>query len=151
MGADTLTDARRAMALLPRATFLLTAAHEGRRAGQIVGCAQPCADEPMLICVAARKGHTIEPLIRDSRAFAICRIEPDDRLLLRKFGPLRVPESQNDPFDSIETDRLISGSPIPRRSLLALDCEVVRHLDIEADHELYIGLVLGGRVYAERT
>lgn len=145
------SDARRALSFFPTGAYLLTSAFEQRRAGQLVASVQPCADEPMLVCIAARKGHTIEPLIRDSHAFAICRIDPDDRLLLKAFATLRTPDSPTDPFDSLETLRLITGAPIPARSLAALDCEVFRHLDVEADHELYIGRVLAGRIFDGRA
>jgi hypothetical protein len=32
-----------------------------------------------------------------------------------------------------------------------MDCTVMRHLDVEADHELYIGQVLACRVYASQV
>jgi flavin reductase (DIM6/NTAB) family NADH-FMN oxidoreductase RutF len=141
-------EARRAMAMFPRGLYLLTAAHERRRAGQLLETVSPCADEPPLICVAARKGHSIEPVIRDSHAFAVCRVHRDDLLLQRRFGFRRAPDSGGDPFDPLELDQLATGSPVPRRSMAALDCRVVRHLDLDADHELYIGLVVAGRIYA---
>jgi flavin reductase (DIM6/NTAB) family NADH-FMN oxidoreductase RutF len=147
MPGSSLAEARRAFALFPKGSFLLTACFENKRAGQIVQSVQPCADEPMLICVAARKGHPIEPLIRDAHHFAICRFDPEDKLILRNFGG---PPARSDAFDSLELDRLASGAPVPRRSLAALDCLVLRHLDLEADHELYIGQVLAGRTYSDR-
>jgi flavin reductase (DIM6/NTAB) family NADH-FMN oxidoreductase RutF len=146
----SIVDARRALALFPRGLFLLTSCFEHKRAGQFVESVQPCADEPLLVCVAARKGHSIEPLIRDSHAFAVCRVDAEDKLLQKRFGPARTPDSTADPFDALEIDRLMTGAPVPRRSIAAIDCQVVRHLDLEADHELYIGLVVSGKVYASR-
>jgi flavin reductase (DIM6/NTAB) family NADH-FMN oxidoreductase RutF len=147
MGGSSLAEARRALALFPRGYFLLTACFEHKRAGQLVQSVLPCAEEPMLICIAARKGHPIEPLIRDAHRFAVCRIDEEDKLLLRNFGSPAT-AGRGDPFDSLELDRLTTGSPIPKRCLAALDCEVLRHLDVEADHELYIGQVVAGRIYA---
>jgi flavin reductase (DIM6/NTAB) family NADH-FMN oxidoreductase RutF len=103
---------------------------------------QACADEPPLIAVAVKTGHWIEPLIRDSHVFAICRVNPAERLLLRKFAETSRPRD-GDPFDCMATERLVTGAPIIAKSGLALDCEVVRHFDLEADHELFIGLVRG--------
>jgi len=148
MSGSPQAEARRALSLFSRGTYLLTAAFEHKRAGQIVQSVQPCADEPMLVCVAARKGHPIEPLIRDAHRFAICLIDQEDRFLLRNFGT--IPSGRGDPFDALELDRLATGAPIPRRCLAALDCEVMRHLDLEADHELYIGHVVAGRTYTHR-
>src|SRR6187549_3206923 len=116
MGGSALAEARRALDLFPRGSFLLTASFEHKRAGQMVGSVQPCADEPMLICIAARKGHPIEPLIRDAHCFAVCRIDPDDKLLSRKFGATHPPE-RGDPFDSLEIERLVTGAPVPKRCL----------------------------------
>ncbi len=138
----------RALAMLPSGCFVLTAAFETKRSGMIVRWVQPCADEPLLIAVAARRGHSIEPLIRDSHCFAVCRIDPEDKLMTRKFAVHRPPDDTGDPFDSMAVDTLATGSPIIRRSPLVLDCEVVRHFDLEADHELFIGLVRAGRVSA---
>ena len=145
----TIAEARRALSMFPQGVYLITAAFEHKRAGQFVGSVQVCAEEPLLVCVAARKGHSIEPLIRDSRCFAVCHIDPDDKLLQKRFTPTRTPESQSDPFDALEVDQLVTGAPVPRRVKAAIDCQVVRHLDLEADHELYIGQVVGGRVYVK--
>lgn len=150
MSGSPLDEARRALTAFPRGSYLLTAAFENKRAGQIVHSVQCCADEPILICVAARKGHPIAPLIRDAHHFAVSLIDPDDRLLFRSFASSNgVP--RGDPFDALQLERLATGSPVLKRCLAALDCQVVRHLDVEADHELYIGQVLAGRTYPPRA
>ncbi len=149
MNERTVQDARRAIGLIPCGMWVMTSAFEGRRAGVIVKSVSPCADEPMLLAVAAWKGHGIEPIIRDSHHFAVSLIEPEDRLLVRKFSGHLA--DQPEQFDTIATERLISGSPLLTRSRLGFDCEVIRHFDMEADHELYIGLVLGARVGAPRA
>lgn len=41
----------------------------------------------------------------------------------------------------------MTGSPVLLRSIVAFDCEVVRHFDLEADHELFVGQVLASRMY----
>jgi flavin reductase (DIM6/NTAB) family NADH-FMN oxidoreductase RutF len=138
-------EARRALALLPGGVYLMTACFQTRRAGVVVRSVQPCAEEPPLLCVSLRKGHSIEPLIRDSRCFAICAVDREDRVLIRKFGSARPPDTQGDPFDWLEVEQLATGSPVLKGSSPVLDCEVYRHFDVEADHELYVGLVLGAR------
>jgi flavin reductase (DIM6/NTAB) family NADH-FMN oxidoreductase RutF len=144
-GAETL----RALNTLPSGTFLLTAAHDSKRCGMIVHWVQACAEEPALIAVAARKGHSIEPVIRDSRAFAVCRIDPDDKLLIHTFATHKPPDDDGDPFASFDVEMLATGSPVLSRSLSVIDCQVVRHFDLEADHELYVGQVLSGWVKGE--
>ena len=46
----------------------------------------------------------------------------------------------------LEFRTLVTGSPLLSRSLISLDCEVLRHLDLEADHEIYVGQVLSAVV-----
>lgn len=142
--------------------FVMTSRYEDKRSGARVLSVQRCACSPLMIAVALRKGHVVETLIRDSHAFAVCEIAADDRLGLRKF-PDRADEADGvvtddensgdredsglaDPFDALATKTLKTGAPVLARSPLVLDCEVMRHFDLEADHELYVGLVVDGRV-----
>lgn len=138
---------QQAMALLPSGLFLMTAAHEGKRTGAMVASVQPCAMAPPLLCIAMRKGAGIEPMIRDAHTFAINIVDPSDKLVMRKFGDPSRPREPGDPFDCMPIERLVTGAPVLKRSIAAFDCEVVRHIDVETDHELYIGHVLASRVY----
>ncbi|MFO0834563.1 MAG: flavin reductase family protein [Phycisphaerales bacterium] len=129
---------------IPGGLFVMTSSFEGKRGGVLVKSVMPVAEEPLLLAVAAWKGHGLEPIIRDSHFFGVSMIDPSDRVLVRRFsGHL---SEHGDQFDSVATERIVSTSPILSRSIIAIDCEVVRHFDIEADHELYIGLVLGAKV-----
>ncbi|MEL7474040.1 MAG: flavin reductase family protein [Planctomycetota bacterium] len=132
----------RALSLLPRGLFVLTSQHDGERSGARVTSVCQAATEPLLLCVAARKGHRLEPLIRDSHHFAVNLVAPTERLILRKFPQDAPGDDVGDPFDSMAVRTLSSGSPVIERSLAAFDCEVVRHFDMEADHELYVGQLL---------
>ncbi|MEM7756127.1 MAG: flavin reductase family protein [Planctomycetota bacterium] len=132
--------------LAPPLVGIMTSSYENDRTGLRVMSVQPCAVEPCLICVAVRKGHYIEPLMRDSHHFGLCLVEPTDRLALRKF-PEDPPADADDPFDAFSTIELVSGIPILNRGRAAFDCEVVRHFDLEADHEIYVGLVLDAKVF----
>jgi flavin reductase (DIM6/NTAB) family NADH-FMN oxidoreductase RutF len=134
-----------ALSTLGGGVFILTAAHDDQRHGMRVLSVQQCSLEPRLISVATRKGHPIEPLIRDSHAFAICKIDPSQKLVLRKFLTEAGPEFE-DPFDSFVVESMRTGSPILSRCVAAFDCEVVRHFDLEADHEIFIGQIVEARV-----
>ncbi len=129
------------MGLLPSMACVLTSAFEQRRGGVFVRRAMQCADEPVSIAVAVPTGHRIATLIRDSHTFALVLLDRSNRLLMRKFDG----RDEGDPFDTLEIMRLVSTAPIPVRALAAIDCEVVRHYDLEADHEIYIGQVLAVR------
>jgi flavin reductase (DIM6/NTAB) family NADH-FMN oxidoreductase RutF len=136
---------RRALSALARSTFLMTSSFETKRSGVVVNSVQMCAEQPPLVCVALRKGHSISTIIRDSRRFALCGVDASDRVLMKRFSGSRAPDATVDPFDWVEMERMASGAPVLKGSATVLDCEVFRHFDLEADHELYVGLVLGGR------
>lgn len=143
-----VSESARAVALLPHTQFVMSAQHETRRGGVLVRWVCACADAPLMVSVSLRKGHWIVPLIRDSRCFALSRIEPTDRLAIKKFAETSRARD-GDPFDAFGAQRLRTGSPVLPRSSLVLDCEVSRHLDLEADHELYVGQVVAARLPGE--
>lgn len=133
--------------LLPKGLFLMTAAHEGKRAGALVETVQVCGESPALLCVTMRSGHWIEPIIRDSHTFGICLLDPADRLTLRKFVEPGQPREPGDPFDCMPVEKLTTGAPVIRRAIAAFDCEVARHLDIDSEFSLYVATIMASRVY----
>ena len=133
-----------ALSQIPCGLFLLTAAYDGARSAVLVEWVQQCATSPPLIMAAVATGLPVVPLIRDSHSFALCQISEDDRFLARKF--LNTPDHGDDPFDCLPTVAAPSGAPIVRRALAWLDCEVVRHIDLESDCGLYVGLVRAGGI-----
>lgn len=149
-GMPTTTDTilSETLGLLPKGIYLMTAAFEGQRGGMVVSSVQRCCDDPALICVAARKGHAIDPLIRDSRGFAVGIVPEGDKMIPRKFrfddtavSPVIEPVA-DDPFEAIPTTTMVTGSPILKRCPVWFDCEVTRRIDLEANYELFVGRVL---------
>lgn len=134
-----------ALARIPSGVFLLTARHEDRRMGVLVQWVQRAGLEPPMVSVAVAKGRAILPLISESRYFGLCELSPEDRTLLRRFASL--PEAGEDPFIGMD---LLPGTtrhlPIPAMVRGYLECEVVCHMDVEGDHDLFVGRVLRGGV-----
>ena len=129
----------RPLGLLPQTLFIMTAAHEHRTRSLLVSWVQQVSFEPPMVVVSLRKGREIVPLIHDSHAFALNQIAHDDRLLLRKYnGDAPVGD---DPVTMLETCRKTTGSPILCRAVTYMDCELVRHIDIDGDHDLYVGMI----------
>ncbi|MEO1009032.1 MAG: flavin reductase family protein [Planctomycetota bacterium] len=147
MDATNPEHIRDACGRLSSGVFLISSCHDASRAATLTAGVHQCAAEPVLLAVPMHKGHPIEPLIRDSRSFAITALRPDDRVARRRFGGQPPADRLFDPFDAVAVRTLVSRAPILRDAPLGFDCEVVRHVDLEADHELYIGRVLA--VYAE--
>ena len=124
---------------IPSGAFLLVSAHGEARTGVIVRCVQQCAMTPPLIMVALEKGQPLSPIIRDSRNFTLCLLDRADKMTQRMFE--RAPDHTTDPFLTIPHVLTPSRTPVPSRCLAWIDCEMTRHMDIDGDYEVYIGLV----------
>ncbi len=126
--------------LMPQHPFLLTACVGDARTGLVTTWAQQCSKTPTLVTVAIPRGTEIEPLIRDGRTFALTALDPDDRLIPRRFDP--PPPRNEDPFVGMRILTAETGCPILRRGRFWLDCELVGHLAPDASHRNFIGQVL---------
>ncbi len=129
--------------------YLMTACHDGSRAGILVESVQWLMNDPLLIGVSVRKGHEIDPLVRDSRSFAVGFIEEGDRFIERRFGQRLNGEDSAiyveglDPFETLESTKLVTGSPVLKQCNTWVDCEVLRRVDLENAHEFFVGSVVG--------
>ena len=123
---------------IPSGGFVMTSGHADLRAGVAIKWVQQCSSTPPMVMVAVEKGHVLSPLIRDSRSFAICQLDPADRSTSRAFE-LQTPGI--DPFIGAPVDRTPSGCPVPARALGFIDCELARHVDLDGDCEIYVGIV----------
>lgn len=131
-----------AIGQIPSGLFILTAAYNDSRSGVLVAWVQQCAAEPPLVMAAVSTSLPVVPLIRDSRSFTLCQISAEDRLLERKFEC--APMHGDDPFVSLPVTLSPGGAPILQRALSWLECEVVRHIDLESDCGLYVGRIRDG-------
>jgi flavin reductase (DIM6/NTAB) family NADH-FMN oxidoreductase RutF len=135
-----------ALALVPSALCVMSAAHEQKRTGMLVSRIMRASDERPSIAVSVPTGQRLTMLIRDSRAFGLSFIDRSQRGLLRRFGSEsggELPSGVCDPFDTQPTRTLVTGAPLLAKAIFSLDCEVVRHFDLESDYEIYVGVVLG--------
>jgi flavin reductase (DIM6/NTAB) family NADH-FMN oxidoreductase RutF len=138
-----------ALAKVPTGTYLLTTAFGEIRDGRLVDRVQQCGTNPPMLLIAMEKGHALSPLIRDSRTFGLSLLDPQERHLQRIFGPER--RIGDNPFLTQPHKIGVLGAPIVTRATAWFDCEVVRHLDMETNYELYIGLVHEAGVGATAT
>lgn len=126
---------------IPGGLFILTAHYEGRRDAILVKWIQQCSDAPPMIMVALAKGQAIEQLIHGSQKFALCQIGADDRFLIRKFH--QPSDSGDDALISMMTRSTPGGSPIVDRAMSYMDCQIVRHVELDSDFRIYVGQVQG--------
>ncbi len=145
---DPAAAVRGALELLSSSSYLLAASHEGRRAAVMARSVGVCGDAPPMVCCAVRKGHWIGPVIRDSHRFSLSLVSHEDRLVLRKFAE-DASRSDNDALEWLALETL-EGLPTLAKSEIALVCEVVRRIDLEAGHELLVGQMIAARVADDR-
>lgn len=134
---EPLPMAIEALSRVPRGRLLLTAAAGDLRRGRIVEWVQQCGATPPAVMLALPKGDPISPLIRDSRHFCLSVLRGVDPLLERLFAT----RQEGDPFLGLPVRPSPSGAPIVDRGDLVIECEMIRHLDIDGDCELYVGVV----------
>jgi flavin reductase (DIM6/NTAB) family NADH-FMN oxidoreductase RutF len=133
-----------ALRSLPNALFVLTCAFDKYRTGILTSWVQQCSSEPPILVVAVKKGQTIEPLLRDARAFVLNMMPAGDRRSIHRFGkPL---DRSDDPFLSIDFDTAVTGMPILKNALGWFDCELEGHLSPDADCRLYLGRVVAANI-----
>ena len=121
---------------IPSGRFLITSRFGEVRSAALVRWVQQCAVHPPMVVVAIEKGQALSPIIRDSRNFALCRVSDGDPLIDRLFQAM--PDHGRDPFLGLPHLSTPSMCPVPLRAAWWLDCEMIRHLDIESDHEMYV-------------
>lgn len=134
-----------AMGRLPSGIFVLTASANDKRMGIIVSFVQQACLNPPMVTVALAKGRPIMPLISESRKFGLCQLADNDKIMVRKFAKFNDAAITEDPFLGFELlTGVLPNLPILANTLSYLECELVSHMDIEGDHDLFVGAVRGG-------
>lgn len=132
-----------ALGRIPSGLFILTAHHEDRRMGMLASWVQQACFEPPMVSVAVAKGRPIMPLISESRQFGLCQLPDKEKVITRKFAA--GVEPGEDPFLGFE---LIPQGPmgVPILANVAgwFACELTCHMDVEGDHDLFVGIVRAG-------
>lgn len=132
-----------ALGRIPSGLFILTARHEDRRSGMLASWVQQVCFQPPMISVAVAKGRPIMPLISESRRFGICQLPDNDKIIMRKFAG--GTDQNEDPFLGFElVPDTLGGVPIFAKVLGYLECELTCHMDVEGDHDLFVGVVRNG-------
>ena len=104
--------------------------------------------EPSLIAVSVENdSHSIE-LLRDSGVFAVSVFSSDEREQAGMLG--KRWELRPDKIDRVEYDCGITGCPVLRSALGAVECRVTASLPA-GDSTVFLGEVIGAQVRREGT
>lgn len=123
--------------------WVATAAHDGRRRSLRAVFVQQAAVSPLLISVALPRGPTLAPLLRESGVLGLSLLAREERYMTKRWEDKR--RGLDDLLDGPEAFTLTTGVPLLKRAMLVLEGRIVRHLDLEADHEMYVLHIVGGR------
>ena len=133
-----------AIGRIPSGLFILTAAFEDRRGGMLVSWVQQACFKPPTISVSIAKGRPIMPLISDSRQFGLCQLAKGPSVILRKF--MSAPDQGEDPFLGFDLrSDTVTNAPILSNVLSYMECELTCHMDVEGDHDIFVGRVCAGQ------
>lgn len=142
---EQLDELSRALGAIPSGLFILTAAHEERRDGMLVSWVQQMCFDPPMVSMSLGKGRPIMPLISESRKFGLCQVGESDKRLLRKFGGSN--DSEADPFLGVELTQVPGNNvPLIASAMSYLLCDLACHLDVEGDHDLFVGQITRGKL-----
>ena len=144
MAEPTPQQITQALGRIPGSVFIMTSHHEERNRGVMVSRVQLLSSDPPMVMIALPKGRPIVPLLHDSHAFALCQVSDSDKLTQKIFR--NGIDAGENPFEALETKRGVTGSPIITRALAYMDCEMIRHIDVDGDHDIYVGLVREAQV-----
>jgi flavin reductase (DIM6/NTAB) family NADH-FMN oxidoreductase RutF len=134
----------KAIGRIPAGVFILTAYHEDRRLGMLASWVQQVSFDPPMISVAVAKGRPIMPLISESRQFGLCQLPKGEKIITRKFAGGTDPNE--DPFLGFELIHdTATHAPILANVMSYIECEVTCHVDVEGDHDLFVGTIRGGK------
>ncbi|MDE2181368.1 MAG: flavin reductase family protein [candidate division NC10 bacterium] len=132
--------------------FVLTAAHQDRRNGQIVCWVVPATIVPQVprILVGVGRMTFTRELIEASQGFALNLLGKDQWPWVAHFGFRSGRET--DKFATLSCKRGVTGSPILRGTVGYLDCQVRTLFDDGAGaHLFYLADVIDGKIVADRS
>jgi flavin reductase (DIM6/NTAB) family NADH-FMN oxidoreductase RutF len=132
-----------ALGQVPGGLFVLCAQYEDHRSGILSSWVQQVCFHPPMLSVAVAKGQPIMPLISESHQFGLCQIAENNRKMMRKFS--HTSERDEDPFLGFElVPDTTLGLPLLKHTLGHFECCLVCHLDVEGDHDLFVGRIHNG-------
>ena len=146
MDPTTSREVAAAIGQIPSGLFILTARTDEKRSGMLASWVQQVCFKPPMVSVAVAKGRSIMPLISDSLQFGLCQLRDGETRIMRRFTS--GVDSGDDPLLGLElVPDTVTGVPILANMLAYLECQMVNHIDVEGDHNLIVGRIVGGRYF----
>ncbi len=133
---------RSAMRAWSAGVTVVTAAHEGQIHGMTVNSFTSISLDPALITISLQQNSRTHELISKSQAFGVTILSNEQAVISNIFAG-RVPEASNR-FANLQTETLVTGSPLIVGGLAWLDCRVIETFDAGMNM-LFIAEVVAAR------
>lgn len=133
---------RSAMRAWSAGVTVVTAAHEGQIHGMTVNSFTSISLDPALITISLQQNSRTHELISKSQAFGVTILSSEQAVISNIFAG-RVPEASNR-FANLQTETLVTGSPLIVGGLAWLDCRVIETFDAGMNM-LFIAEVVAAR------
>jgi flavin reductase (DIM6/NTAB) family NADH-FMN oxidoreductase RutF len=132
----------RALSRIPSGLFVLTAGRGQEATGILASFVQQVGFEPPALCVAVKKGRSLEDLIRRERAFCLAVLDAAGKKLMSHFA--RGFDPGEAAFTGIDLRTSALGIPYPAEAQAFLACRVIGEAADWSDHTVFCGEVVGG-------
>ncbi len=123
---------------------VVAAMYEGERHGMTVNSFTSISLDPAMSAVSLQTGTRTHELISKSRAFGLTMLSAQQAKISELFAG-RMPEVE-DRFADLQTETLITGSPLIIGGLAWLDCRIVQTFDAGMN-TLFIAEVVAARSF----
>jgi flavin reductase (DIM6/NTAB) family NADH-FMN oxidoreductase RutF len=143
---ETERQALAALGRVPSGLFVLTVRRGEAETGMLASWVQQCAFDPPHISVALRRGRPILDWLDEGSAFTLNILDQSQTDMVAHFG--RGFELNQPAFTELELIRPLGSAPILVEAVAYIECKVAGRWTV-ADHEVYLGQVVGGRVLSE--
>jgi len=119
--------------------YIVTTSLHGKDYGMTIAWCMKVSKDPVFIAISVGKNRKEYSRIKEAEMFAVNILGEEHLEIGRHFA---MTEGDNvDNFDGVEISRLDTGSPILDASVGALDCELIKEVDV-GDHVLFVGKVI---------
>jgi flavin reductase (DIM6/NTAB) family NADH-FMN oxidoreductase RutF len=133
---------RESMRLWTTGVAIFSAQFEGLRHGMTVSSFTSISLEPPLVLASIQKDTRTHELMQKSGAFGVTILSQDQIELSDRFAGRLGEEAER--FVNVDTETLITGSPLITGGLAYFDCQIVNHVDLPT-HSVFIGEVIATR------
>jgi flavin reductase (DIM6/NTAB) family NADH-FMN oxidoreductase RutF len=143
---DPLRQRAAALGRIPSGLFILTARRGDAETGMLASWVQQCAFEPPHLSCALKQGRLLTEWLVAGTPFTVNILDDAQTDMVAHFG--RGFALGEPAFEGLEIERPDGGAPVLSEALAYLNCQVKGHSPV-GDHDLFLGLIVSGRVLNE--